>query len=296
VERSKEAGAQQLVAETEDRKQKAEAAKIAATQAQLEAQAEAERKQSPAYAQSVVEQYDVLQQQKQELIAQKRKIVDASPTADADRAFNTQITQQLKELGAQIKPLASEYTRAKTIVEQEAEKTRVGNLSPEEYMLEQTQAVPTNKFKKASAPDLAGYYEQQIAAPTAKVDPLQQYVAQRLSLMQQQSPTTDPEDYVNYLMQDPDMARQVLANRVSLPGFNRKELNKLYDDMQLKINEIDEQQTAQTDQRVNLLNTQLAGQDNANLLGAAKDRGPGAVPEMVALRNIGDKNRAPATG
>jgi len=33
----------------------------------------------------------------------------------------------------------------------------------------------------------------------------------------------------------------------------------------------------------------------SEIMGAARDRGPGAVPELVALRNIGDKNRAAAT-
>ena len=94
-------------------------------QEEAAAQALETERQSPEYAKSVVAQYDALQKQKQDLIAQKRKIVDASPTADADRAFNAELNQQLRAVAAEIKPLAGEYNRVQPIIQQEAEKARV---------------------------------------------------------------------------------------------------------------------------------------------------------------------------
>jgi hypothetical protein len=229
--------------EATDRKQAAEAAKEAAAKAQADAQAEVERKQSPDYAKSVVTQYDDLQKQKQELIAQKRKIVDASPTADADRAFNAEITQKLKAIGAEIKPLAGEYNRVLPIVQQEAEKARIAGLTPEEYALEQAQTVPATKTKtKAVEPDLGGYYEQQIATPPLKASPVEQankYIQERMALAREQLYTPDVDGYFDYLMQDPTMARTVVNNRLELPGLKKREQNALIDSMTMHLDEMD---------------------------------------------------------
>ena len=96
-------------------------------------EAERQRKTTPEYAQEVVQQYDALAKQKQDLIAQIKKIEKMSPTADADRAFNTQLNAQIKELSKEIEPLADDYYKAKGMLGQIAEQERVAKLTPQEY-------------------------------------------------------------------------------------------------------------------------------------------------------------------
>jgi hypothetical protein len=292
VERSGEAGKQAMETAKERRLQSA-AEKAQADAAQKEQQAQEEAaKATPEYAMQVGQQYDTLLDQfKTQKSALKKPGADATPV---EKAEYKDAQAQVAALNAQLKEIVPEYRRTKTLREQELEKKRVSGMSPEDYMLEQTQEVANTKAKQV-APDLGGYYEQQIAGPSKEVDPLQQYVDQRLGLMQQQSPTTDREAYVDYLMHDPVMARQVVQNRVPLPGLTRNDREVVLDTMGKHFAEFDKQQAEQADQRANLLSNQLKLQDNADLLGAARDRGPGAVPEIVALQNIGEKNRAAPT-
>ena len=257
------------------------------------AQALETERQSPEYAKSVVAQYDALQKQKQDLIAQKRKIVDASPTADADRAFNAELNQQLRAVAAEIKPLAGEYNRVQPIIQQEAEKARVAGMSPYDYMLEQAQTVSTKKVK-AAEPDLGGYYEQQIATPAPKLslfESANNYVQQRMELARNQLYAPSVDDYVSYLMQDPTMARAAIDTRANMFGLKK--------DVQKALSKLDETQTAQDRikaEQADRVRGQMTGAaPGSEIMGAARDRGPGAVPELVALRNIGDKNRAAAT-
>jgi hypothetical protein len=259
---AKRQAAQAERAEEQQRRAQQKAQEDAADQA-LE-----QEKQTPDYAIKIGQQYDTLFEQfKTQKAAIKKPGKDATPV---EKAEYKDAQDQLTALNSQLKELVPEYRRTAALRAQELEKQRVAGMTPEEYMLEQTQAVPITKERKDVKPDLEGYYEQQIAVPAAKVDPLQQYVAQRLGLMEQQSPTTDPEDYISYLMQDPDMARQLLANRVALPGFKRKELNELYDDMQLLINELDEQQAEQKTQLERVRGQMTGAAPGADIMGAAR--------------------------
>jgi len=214
------------------------------TQEEAAAKALEEERQSPEYAKSVVAQYDALQKQKQDLIAQKRKIVDASPTADADRAFNVELNQQLKAVAAEIKPLAGEYNRVQPIIQQETEKQRVAGMSPQDYMLEQTGEVSSAPTPKGT-PDLAGYYEQQIAEPAKPGQALEDYVAKQINLANTQALSNEKEatdadkDYVKYLVANPVLGKQALQNRTPIPGLTKKRQKSLYDALQLEINAIE---------------------------------------------------------
>jgi hypothetical protein len=214
------------------------------TQEETAAKALEEERQSPEYAKSVVAQYDALQKQKQDLIAQKRKIVDASPTADADRAFNVELNQQLKAVAVEIKPLAGEYNRVQPIIQQETEKQRVAGMSPQDYMLEQTGEVSSAPTPKGT-PDLAGYYEQQIAEPAKPGQALEDYVAKQINLANTQALSNEKEatdadkDYVKYLVANPVLGKQALQNRTPIPGLTKKRQKSLYDALQLEINAIE---------------------------------------------------------
>ena len=300
---------------------------MAAQQQQAHEEAAAQaleiERQSPEYAKSVVTQYDTLQKQKQDLIAQKRKIVDASPTADADRAFNAELNQQLKTIAAEIKPLAGEYNRVQPIIQQEAEKQRVAGMTPEDYMLEQMGQQDTGIQAAGRKTNKGQLFPTEELAPAPADTTLQDYAAGQITAAQGVGALTT-NDYLDYLMQDPETARQLLLNRVQLPLLvkpqedkkaqerNQKQAEKTiysalglqlkaYDKQQAEQNRLQAEQQAEQDrikaEQADRVRGQMTGAaPGSEIMGAAKDRGPGAVPEIVALRNIGDKNRAPATG
>jgi len=193
-------------------------------------EAERQRKQTPEYAQEVVQKYDTLAQQKQDLIAQLKKVTKDSPTYDADKAFNTQINAQLRELTKEITPLSEDYYKAKAQLGQMAEQERVAKLTPQEYAF----GLPpeTEEQKVAREPE---YYEQQIATPPTPAAPLTprqqvaEYADQRVALANDQmntaasySPKYKAEaikDYTDYLMQDFPKAQQLVQTRPTLTGL-----------------------------------------------------------------------------
>jgi hypothetical protein len=193
-------------------------------------EAERQRKTTPEYAQEVVQKYDALAKQKQDLIAQFKKVVKDSPTYDADKAFNKQINAQLKELTKEIEPLSDDYYKAKGMLGQMAEQERVAKLTPQEYAF--GLEPETEEQKKALEPEL---YEQQIATPPkppVQLTPREkaaEYANQRIALANEQMNTAASfapkyrteatKDYVDYLMQDPELAQQIVETRPTLAGL-----------------------------------------------------------------------------
>ena len=193
-------------------------------------EAEKQRKATPEYAQEVVQKYDELAKQRQDLVAQLKKVTKDSPTFDADKAFNTQINAQIKELNKEIAPLSEDYYKSKAMLGQMAEKERVAKLTPQEYAF--GLEPETEEQKKARELE---YYEQQIATPpkpAAELTPRQQvaeYADQRIALANDQlntaatySPKYKAEaikDYTDYLMQDFTKAQQLVQTRPVLAGL-----------------------------------------------------------------------------
>ena len=236
-------------------------------QEQAAAQALEQEKQTPDYAIKIGEQYDTLLEQfKTQKSALKKPGKDATPV---ELAEYKDAQAQVAALNDQLKEIVPEYRRTATLRAQELEKQRLANLTPEEYAAEQAAAQ-----QGIAVPAKATPIEGDPFAGVQQLDPVTDYVTQRISLLQSQRPYAEASDYVEYLMQDPDMARQLIANRVALPGFKRKELNELYDDMQLQINEIDEQQAEQARQQAEQLERvrgQMTGATpGSELMGAAR--------------------------
>jgi len=236
-------------------------------QEDAEAQALEQEKQTPDYAIKIGEQYDTLFEQFKALKATlKTPGKDATPV---EKAEYKDAQAQVKELNDQLKEIVPEYRRTAALRAQELEKQRVAGMTPEEYAAEQAAAqqgvaVPTQVAPIEGDP-FAGVQQQ---------DPITDYITQRVSLLQSQRPYAETGDYVEYLMQEPTMARTVLNNRISIPGLNRKEQNKLYDQMQLQINELDEQQAEQEKQKADQLERvrgQMTGAaPGADIMGAAR--------------------------
>jgi hypothetical protein len=190
---------------------------------------EREYKKTPDYAQDVSTKYLAAEQQRKDLLAQVKKINKDSPTVSADRAFNSDINAQVKELTkSTIDPLKNEYNRVQPILKQLAEKERVAKLTPQEYAfgIEPEQAAPQAQAEPRM------YYDQEIApasAVTTEPDKVAQHAAESIVLANEQRLTAekfDPKnttpavsDYVEYLMRDPALAEQVVQNRAKLPGL-----------------------------------------------------------------------------
>ena len=200
-----------------------------------------------------MQKYDALAKQKQDLIAQFKKVAKDSPTYDADKAFNKQISLQLKELTKEIEPLSDDYYKAKGMLGQMAEQERVAKLTPQEYAF--GLEPETEEQKKALEPEL---YEQQIATPPkppVQLTPRQQvaeYGNQRIALANDQMNTASSyapkykseaiKDYVDYLMQDFASAQQLVQTRPTLEGLPMTKDNKpllrseeIYDSLKTRI-------------------------------------------------------------
>jgi hypothetical protein len=217
---------------TKPQQQQEEFAKLRAEEEQRLAE-ERKYKGTSDYAQEVVQKYDTLAQQKQDLIAQIKKIEKTSPTADADRAFNTQINAQIKALSKEIEPLADDYYKSKGMLTQMAEQERVAKLTPQEYAFGVAPETAEQKAQTAAqGPEL---YEQQIATPprpAAALTPRQQvaeYADQRVALANDQMNTAASftpkfraeaiKDYTDYLIQDFAKAQQLVQTRPTLTGL-----------------------------------------------------------------------------
>ena len=190
---------------------------------------EREYKKTPEYAQEVSTQYLAAEQQRKDLLAQVKKINKDSPTVSADRAFNSDINAQVKELTkSTIDPLKNEFNRVQPILKQLADKERVAKLTPQEYAfgVEPEQAAPQAQAEPRM------YYDQEVApaaAPPTDADKVAQHAAESIVLANEQRLTAekfDPKnttpavsDYVEYLMRDPALAEQVVQNRAKLPGL-----------------------------------------------------------------------------
>jgi hypothetical protein len=194
---------------------------------------EREYKATPQYQQDVVEQYEALAQQKQELVSQKKKIGKGSLTEDADKAFNKDVEKQLRDLQKQIDPLAKDYYQAKSFVTQQEKQAELAGMTPQEYMLQQMGAKPSaTKVEPEN-----DYVTMATQNKPAKVEPsaAQQYMQGQFQAAQ--GLVNDPGGYADYMMQDPQMAAQIVQNRLKVPGLSASENNLLLSGISLRLKE-----------------------------------------------------------
>jgi hypothetical protein len=209
---------------------------------------EADARSKPEYARKVVADYEAFEKQKTDLKAQIRKIQEGSPTELADKEFNKALNKQLNKLVKDAEPLANEYNRVLPIVAKEKEAARLAGMTPEEYMLE-TMPVPEaatrtreqrgaslNAGPEAAAARLAeaGVEQFEPVVPSEAPGPETKYAADRVTLAREQQPAADAKDYVDYLMEDPAMARAVAKNRTPLPGLTADEQGAVHGALRLK--------------------------------------------------------------
>jgi hypothetical protein len=231
-------------AAAEDRKTrlaaKAEEQRLAA---EADAKEEAFRN-SPDYALKVADDYAAAEKAKAALLAQKRTVVEGSPTETADKAFNTIITKQLQAQAPELKALGDEYVRLEPFIKQATEQKRIAALTPEEYSLEQMQADVAGAAPRRTRDERLAALNQPIEQPTDKT-PETTYAEERLALAKEQmGVTVDVGDYVNYLLTNPRMAQAIVENQTPLAGLDRKEQNVVRGALKLQLQAIEKQRAA----------------------------------------------------
>jgi hypothetical protein len=192
---------------------------------------EAAERSKPEYARKVVADYEAFEKQKADLKAQIRKIQEGSPTELADKEFNKALNKQLNKLVKDAEPLANEYNRVLPIVAKEREAARIAGMTPEEYMLE---TIPVSEAATRTREQRLAALNAPIPEEEAAPGPETKYAEERVTLAREQQPAADAKDYVEYLMEDPAMARAVAKNRTPLPGLTADEQGAVHGALRLK--------------------------------------------------------------
>jgi len=321
VGRAMERGGAKSQAAAEERKEKLAAN---AEQQRLAAEAAAKEeafKQSPDYALKVAEDYAAAEKAKAALLAQKRTIVEGSPTETADKAFNTTLNKQLQAQAPELKELGAEFARLEPTIKQATEQKRIETLTPEEYSLEQMQegvagAAPSrtreerlaalNAGPEAAAAQLSEAGAEQLEPELLKT-PEAQYAADRIGVAKSfMGLATDNNDYVDYLMANPRMAQTIVDNQTPLPGLGRKDQNIVRGLLKLQLQEIQRQRaaaaqagTAAGQQRVGAVESEeqaaieeqrRADEAEATRMEAERaetERGIRLAPEVEGLKRLG---------
>jgi hypothetical protein len=210
IERGQIKRTQQQEAEQTARKQAFEERKAAKL-------AEEERLKSPDYALEVQQKYEEAEAQRKALVAQKIKVEKGSDTETADRAFNKDIDMQLRELSKTLKPLATEQARLRPVIKQAQEAKRREEMSPMEYMLEQTGEVP------AATPVEPGTMPTPVEPEEVKVPEALQFAKAQIEAAKYNELEPGPDAYTEYLIKRPDYARKLVDTVTGLPGLSPKE-------------------------------------------------------------------------
>lgn len=277
------------------------------------AAAEEARKQSPAYALEIEQQYRTLEQQKKDLQAQIIKATKGEQLSEADKAANTAVTAQLKELQPQLKTAATEFQRTAKIRAEAQEQARLAGMSPEDFMLEQMGLTPQAPAP-APAPvttidEMGRIVEAPPAAPAApEVSAVEQYAQQQIQAARDFG-ALGIDDYVKFLMQDPTMADQMVKTRTKMPDLSRQDNEAILGALKLQLKEAAKQQAAvakEGEARAERIQSAMAGQaPGAELLGAMRqqpgvqaaqearaveeERAAKVTPEVEALQRIGQR-------
>jgi len=173
----------------------------------------------------------------------------------------------------------------------QAERDRIAALSPEEYMLEQTGVVPASiKLPKDMMPTPVGF--QPLTQIQAQEKGAFDYAAQQVKLAQDRHflPASGKADrdavktYVDYLLVNPDLARQVALSDQPIMGlsaqFNQNVKSLLLNALKLHDTSAKETQAAEQERRRALF-TQSPAEANQQLLAAMQES-----PDLQAQRRV----------
>lgn len=227
--------------------------------AKEEAAAEEARKQTPEYALKVEQDYLAAEQQKAALKAQIKKGTKEEPLNEADKAFNADINAQLKELQPTVKELGQEFNRTAKVRAQAQEQARVENLTPEEFMLEQTMRGEGMQATGRAAGERGALFERE-ATPVAPVDTsVQDYATGQIEAARSMG-AMGIDDYVGFLMQDPTMADQMVKTRTKMPDLTRQENEAVLGALKLQLKAREKAAVTETKNELQQRQTDLQAQ------------------------------------
>ena len=153
----------------------------------------------------------------------------------------------------------------------QAERERIAGMSPQEYMEELAQTVKASKPVKG------------MPIPTGEtpISEAEGYAMQQLALAKDREPYAETGTYVNYLMVNPAMARQLALSEQPIPGLNTSTNYKVKNAILSALEAQDKaaaRVAAQAKEagavRGQQLLTQTGAQTNQELLGAARETTP----------------------
>lgn len=231
----------------------------AAEQRRAAAQAEKEQRESPEYLLDLDKRYG-------DAVARMRELQEAvkqRPGKDADPAERAEHQQKIAELKAftedTMRPVTAEYVKRKAELARLKERQRVEGMTPLEYQMEQAGVDLTEPPKEDRV------FTGEDALPAAPA-PEAQYAQQQMDIANEQSLINEFEQkdqaagYVPYLMQDPEMARRLVAAQTPIPGVKKSVSNSILGWLKLQLKAYDEQQAAPTQEELQQRQADLKAQ------------------------------------
>lgn len=258
------------------------------------AKAEEERRATPEYALDIEKQYLDAEQQKKDLLAQVKKLSKDSPTYAADYAENKAIYDQVRTLTNEtIRPLSEQYNAVKPALAKIREEERLAKVAPEDVMLEHLgiKMPEVAPVPMRTVIDEFGRITEEPVNKPAPVPELLRYARDQVQAARE-SGQLMADDYVDYLMQDPIKAAELVRTRTPVPGLDKKTANVVLDGLKLQLKEREKQRAAETkaefEQRGELLKAPVLPEDEQKyneIIDFANESQAQATEEMRQLNN-----------
>lgn len=213
-------------------------------------EAEEAKKKDPAYALKLDADYQAAVARMKELQAAvpKRPAKDALP--EEQMAYKEAVEARNTHLKEVLQPLAAEYVPRKAEIAQLKERQRVEGMSPLDYMLEQTETAPIRGVAPG-APAPTTVEDTEIFPTIRPTAPALAYAQQRIQLANEQAFADSAalkeqaDIYAQYLLQNPTIARQLLATKPNIPDLTAKQNTAVYKKLEDLLKQQVQQQTAE---------------------------------------------------
>jgi len=206
--------------------------------------AEEARKATPDYAKQVLADFQRLRDERAALVAQQKELDKKDPQRRV-------LGMQINDLSRELKRIEKDLPQATQVMEAERLKT----MSPEEAFLERQGITLPSPIQAAQQVREEDFLPQEPALPTEGPSPAAKYAQERIALAQEQLPAPSPNDYADYLLQDPRLAEQVRQQALRIPGLERKENQLVLDRLNLLEKERASGMRKEMEQRGALLQT-----------------------------------------
>ncbi len=268
-------------------------------------------RQDPAYAAQIDAQHTATKQKMAELQAQLQPL--KKNAAPEQRAANKAITTELARIAKEeLAPLTAEVIAMQPLIAEVRERKRAEGMSEQEYADEWMGTTPSAQKPVPAPMSEWDKYDQGLSEkPTEAATPAAKYVTERVSALENNIDAPDVKDYVEYLMQDPLTAAQVVAEQQQIPGLSAKQNRAVLGAITLQ-NKAAEKASGRLAKEAGVAakqRTALVEMEEAEALRAQRaeqeridaesrkdsERAKRVSPELLSLRRIADRP-APTAG